>query len=116
MVGQGTAAALAEIRQTYGSTDYTPEITLGESTGTGERLAHFIRDQPQGRPKKLLYLTGDKNRDIVPTILGEAGIELRSLKVYETRGSQTFEDDLEEALKASSTGTILHVLTFKPSS
>lgn len=104
VVGQGTASALEGVRQTYGQTVYTPEIIRGESSGTGERLAHFIRDQPHERPKKLLYLTGDKNKDTVPTILGEAGIELQPLKVYETQGSHTFEQDLDEALKLSSKG------------
>ncbi|KAG5642299.1 hypothetical protein DXG03_003043 [Asterophora parasitica] len=98
VVGQGTAAALSEVQQAYGQTPYTPEELRGESSGTGERLAQFIRDQPE-KPKKLLYLTGDKNRDTVPTILGEAGIELRALKVYETQGSSTFERDLGKAIE-----------------
>ncbi|KAF5375368.1 hypothetical protein D9615_007924 [Tricholomella constricta] len=111
VVGQGTAAALTEVHQTYGQTPYTPEDIRGESSGTGERLAQFIRDQPQGKPKKLLYLTGDKNRDTVPTILGKAGIDLRALKVYETQGSHTFERDLEDALKLASTGSVSYSTT-----
>jgi len=102
-VGPSTASALAQVRQTYGQTRYTPEVIRGQSSGTGERLAQFIRDQPEGRPNKLLYLTGDKNKDTVPSILGEVGIELLSLKVYETQGSRTFQRDLEQALKLPST-------------
>lgn len=98
MVGQGTASALSEIREAYGSTKFTPEIFRGAPSGTGEKLAQFILGQPQERPKKLLYLTGDKNRDTVPRILEEAGIELRSLKVYETQGSTSFEQDLTKAM------------------
>lgn len=105
VVGQATATVLAAIGQIYGHTDYTPSIIRGESSGTGERLAQFIRDQPGEKPKRLLYLTGDKNRDTVPTILREAGIELVSLTVYETQNSHTFEEDLEKALRVSPLGT-----------
>ncbi|GLB44547.1 putative uroporphyrinogen-III synthase HemD [Lyophyllum shimeji] len=103
VVGPGTASVLEEVRRTYGQTPYTPQVICGQSSGTGERLAQFIRDQPEGKPKKLLYLTGDKNKDTVPSILGEAGIELLSLKVYETQGSRTFQRDLEHALGWAST-------------
>ncbi|RDB17610.1 Uroporphyrinogen-III synthase [Hypsizygus marmoreus] len=103
VVGPGTASALASIQETYEHTPYTPYIVRGESSGTSERLARFICSQPQSDvPKKVLYLTGDKNKDTVPTILGEAGIKVIPLKVYETRGSQTFESDLEGVLKGVS--------------
>ncbi|KAK0496486.1 hypothetical protein EDD18DRAFT_1353254 [Armillaria luteobubalina] len=36
------------------------------------RSTHFILAE-QSRPTKLLYLTGDKNRDTLPNILGSAG-------------------------------------------
>ncbi|KAG6908796.1 hypothetical protein DXG01_003243 [Tephrocybe rancida] len=97
VVGQATASALADVRRMYGQTPYTPEIIHGESSGTGERLAQYIRDLPV-KPTRLLLLTGDKNRDTVPSILGDAGIGLQSLKVYETQESRTFEQDLSQAL------------------
>ncbi|KAG6830141.1 hypothetical protein H0H92_002005 [Tricholoma furcatifolium] len=100
VVGQATASALAEVRQTHGQTPYTPEIICGETSGTGERLAQFILDL-HVKPKRLLYLTGDKNRDTVPLMLGKAGIDLYSLKVYETRGSLTFEQDLIQGVTQS---------------
>jgi uroporphyrinogen-III synthase len=46
------------------------------------------------RPAKLLYLTGDKNRDTLPNILTEGGITLEALQVYETVGSPRFEEQL----------------------
>lgn len=111
VVGQATASSLDEARQTYGRTPYSPEVICGESSGTGERLTEFILGLPV-KPKRLLYLTGDKNRETLPSILGEAGIELRSVKVYETRGSRTFEADLEQALSQADTGFVnsLHAL------
>ncbi len=66
----------------------------GESSGTAEQLANFILAE-QPRPTKLLYLTGDKNRDTLPNILGGAGVILHSLKVYETQGSSTFLQQLK---------------------
>lgn len=108
LVGHGTTAALSEVRETCGSTRFTPEIFRGEPSGTGEKLARFILDGPHERPKKLLYLTGDKNRDTLPKILEEAGIELRSLKVYETQGSTSFERDLTKAMKSAPTGSLSH--------
>ncbi|KAG5649969.1 hypothetical protein H0H81_001277 [Sphagnurus paluster] len=100
-VGEATAAVLKQMQQ---GTPYTPQIIRGEASGTGKRLAQFICEQADGKPKKLLYLTGDKNRDTVPTILAQAGVEFRSLKVYETQGSCTFARDLKDALKIASAG------------
>ena len=42
--------------------------------------------------RQLLYLTGDKNRETIPEILGNGGHSLRRLQVYET----TAVDDLVE--------------------
>ncbi|KAK0192074.1 tetrapyrrole biosynthesis, uroporphyrinogen III synthase [Armillaria mellea] len=66
----------------------------GEHSGTAEQLANFILAE-QPCPTKLLYLTGDKNRDTLPNILSGAGISLHSVKVYETQGSSTFSQQLK---------------------
>ncbi|PBK63412.1 tetrapyrrole biosynthesis, uroporphyrinogen III synthase [Armillaria solidipes] len=66
----------------------------GESSGTAEQLANFILAE-QPRPTKLLYLTGDKNCDTLPNILGGAGVVLHFLKVYKTQGSSTFSQQLK---------------------
>ena len=66
-------------------------------------MARFIVDDLSrssgNRAKKLLYLTGDKNRDTLPDILREAGVELVVTKVYETCGSPRFGDDLKALIK-----------------
>jgi uroporphyrinogen-III synthase len=104
-VGQATASALSSIRTTYDYTPYSPGPTLGESSGTGEQLANFIlSSEGRSRPKNVLYLTGDKNRDTVPRILGEAGIVVNPVKVYETKFSSNFAQDLEAALQSVSKG------------
>ncbi len=44
----------------------------------------------QPRPAKLLHLTGDKNCDALPNILGGTGVSLHSPKVDETQCSSKF--------------------------
>lgn len=92
VVGGATAAFLREI--------YPNGQIQGEQTGTAEKLARFIVEDLQGvRPKRLLYLTGNKNRETLPKVLEEAGVELESLHVYETCGSSRFPEELNNALK-----------------
>lgn len=103
VVGQGTAAALAEIQHAH---KCTLDIR-GGSSGTSEHLARFIVDDLRSTSTgKLLYLTGDKNRDVLPTILHENGIELFSLQVYKTQGSPTFEQLLSDAISGPLKGKL----------
>ncbi|KAF9074459.1 tetrapyrrole biosynthesis, uroporphyrinogen III synthase [Rhodocollybia butyracea] len=93
VVGATTAAVLRDIYQSTGQ-------IRGEQTGTAEQLAKFIlEDLPHDRPKCLLYLTGDKNRDTLASALNKDNIDLKSIQVYGTRGSARFPADLSEALK-----------------
>ncbi|KAI0334255.1 tetrapyrrole biosynthesis uroporphyrinogen III synthase [Cubamyces sp. BRFM 1775] len=111
VVGAATASALSAIRAAHPTSSYVPhEIRGGAESGTAEKLAKFILSDlpeapaPEGRT--LLYLTGDKNRDTLPKILGEGGLKLESLQVYATQGSSRFEEDLKAALaEASVEGT-----------
>ena len=104
-VGQATAAALSAIRESFPSSPYVPHDVRGAGeSGTSEKLAHFIvsdlaPSKEKGKGHKLFYLTGDKNRDTLPKILADAGIELDSLQVYATQGSSRFEEDLMNALE-----------------
>jgi len=109
VVGETTAASLAKIKSDY-DTPLTPvDIRGAAGSGTGERLAHFILNDlhpalpPDKGPRsslKLLYLTGDKSRDTLPTILEGSGVSLQHLQVYATRGAQTFGEDLDELLRS----------------
>ncbi|OAX33113.1 tetrapyrrole biosynthesis, uroporphyrinogen III synthase [Rhizopogon vinicolor AM-OR11-026] len=99
-VGEATSTALRDLCET--TPMYSPrDIRGGSDTGTAERLAGFIlKDLPSdGTSRKLLYLTGDKNRDTLPRILESGGVELDSLQVYATQGSSTFPHDLSLALE-----------------
>ena len=71
---------------------------IGEGSGTGEALAKVIIDDQRSRASgvlPLLYLTGDKNRDTLPTLIKAAGFELEPLQVYATRGSPSFSAGIE---------------------
>lgn len=103
-----------------------PELILGaEESGTGERLASFILRHFESsaepattsrRRRKLLYLTGDKNRDTVPRILEDGGVELDTLQVYATSRAPGFQADLERILDVVSDGDgLVWIVLFSPS-
>lgn len=99
-VGEATSVALRNLSEKIPL--YTPrDIRGGSETGTAERLAGFIlKDRPSDESsRKLLYLTGDKNRDTLPRILESAGVALDPLQVYATQGSSMFPRDLSLALE-----------------
>lgn len=98
VVGASTAASLREIYPDF-------DQIRGEHTGTAEQLARFILKDLQGnRPKCLLYLTGDKNRDTLPKILKEGRVDLETLQVYRTCGSTSFPVNLSDALEGLERG------------
>lgn len=101
VVGQATATALEQISEVAGNTALAPrDIRGANETGNAEKLAHFILQDltEDGTPRKLLYLTGDKNRDTLPTILQDGGVNLQPLQVYRTQGSSTFASELQSVL------------------
>ena len=60
---------------------------------------HVRKWRQKLRQQKLLYLTGDKNRDTIPKILSSnkdqsPPIILHPLQVYETRGATDFEKNI----------------------
>ena len=114
VVGEATAKALAAVSEIYGPGPCTPsDIRGGIQTGTSERLAHFIlNDLPEREGNKLLYLTGDKNRDTLPKILAGRCVALESLQVYETRSSSTFAKDLESVVTSTPAGNFGLRLSF----
>lgn len=100
VVGTGTRDALLSISPPPAAT------VLGEESGTGDKLARFIADHyakaagatttPLALP--LLYLVGDKNRDTINRILGEARIQVDRVQVYQTTIADGFETCLEQIL------------------
>jgi uroporphyrinogen-III synthase len=118
VIGEATAAAL--IGETYNLGPLAPRIIRGASeTGTSERLARFIlHDLPASTREgtKLLYLTGDKNQDMLPSIIENERVELDYVKVYETQGSHTFGEDLTRAIRSNhAVGDHWWIVFFAPS-
>ncbi|KAG6377781.1 tetrapyrrole biosynthesis, uroporphyrinogen III synthase [Boletus reticuloceps] len=102
VVGDATAAAASQISTAYPSMVHLApaenQVRGGAEAGTAERLAEFILEEGcEGR--RLLYLTGDKNRETLPGMLAAGGVALDTLEVYGTTGSSTFRDDLQAALE-----------------
>ncbi|KAF8127643.1 tetrapyrrole biosynthesis uroporphyrinogen III synthase [Boletus edulis] len=107
VVGDATAAAASRISTAYPCMVHLVpaenQVRGGAEAGTAERLAEFILEEGcEGR--RLLYLTGDKNRETLPGMLAAGGVALDTLEVYGTTGSSTFRDDLQAALERTLVG------------
>ena len=98
VVGEKSASSLQDISSEFGSVD-----VRGQDSGNAANLANYIladlRDEPHSR---LLYLTGDKNRDTMTQILANSNIKLEPLQVYQTQLSPTFHRRLSLAIESSS--------------
>ena len=105
-MGEATAAALRAIRTLFPHSPHAPRDVRGgggggAESGTSEKLARFVVADLGGGAAgaRLLYLTGDKNRDTLAAVVREAGVALESVQVYATQGSSRFEEDLRGALQ-----------------
>ncbi|KAI6009784.1 tetrapyrrole biosynthesis, uroporphyrinogen III synthase [Pisolithus microcarpus] len=100
VVGEVTAEAARELGKRLPHGLGPTDVRGRSEAGSAEQLARFIlEDGDVSESKKMLYLTGDKNRDTMSRILNQGGVGLEELQVYETRGSSTFAHDLEDALR-----------------
>ncbi|KDQ23769.1 hypothetical protein PLEOSDRAFT_1079082 [Pleurotus ostreatus PC15] len=109
VVGKSTASALREL-------DGAPKDIRGEDSGNAEQLARHILNDTRQISGKLLYLTGDKNRDTLPNILTSNNLILHQLQVYETRGSARFATDLADVLsKGTDDNDLCWIVYFAPS-
>ena len=95
VVGPGTRDAVLRLDPVP-----SPTILGAGLTGSGEKLSFFIVEHFGGEVPELplLYLVGDKNRDTIPRILGDAGIRLVKQQVYETCPAGDVETRLEEII------------------
>jgi uroporphyrinogen-III synthase len=99
---------------------------VGEETGNGDALASFILDDYGSRAvsgrKPLLFLVGEKRRDIIPrTLMDEAlgperRIEVVEREVYETKERESFSPEFETKLKECVDGgaKTIWVIVFSP--
>jgi len=84
---------------------------LGEDAGTGEALAPLIikdystrnavdlKTNREKRRKPLLFLAGEKHRDIIPRMLLAEGLQVDEMVVYSTVERAGFRSELEQRLK-----------------
>lgn len=128
VVGPATSRTLTGLRDTY-----LPKCdVLGQDTGNGEKLAHYILDHYNGTRSRsgtqnspLLFLVGEQRRDIIPkTLMAEdllksERIQVDELIVYETAEMVSFLKDFEAAIKearsAARNDGILWIVVFSPS-
>jgi uroporphyrinogen-III synthase len=97
VVGSKTASLLQQVF----SKTLRPKgcrIEGATESGTAEKLAEYIVRAAGGNRKRLLYLTGDKNRDTLPSKLNGNGgnIDLVPLQVYETCEDSLLSTEIRE--------------------
>ncbi|KAK2462821.1 hypothetical protein APHAL10511_005212 [Amanita phalloides] len=123
VVGNATASALSSLHELFSTTPQqhlvpSPSMIQGQDCGNADNLARFIVQDLEGKndQSKLLYLTGDKNRESLPSILNEASVRFDQLEVYGTQGSSTFKDDLGRIMEDHSQAKDWWIVFFAPSS
>lgn len=108
VVGESTRRALMQMT-TLQPSKFSESLILGATqTGSSESLAQFILDNlpPRRIGEKLLYLTGDKNKDTFRRILTENGVEIEELMVYETKAASDLGERIASIAKEIVNGAI----------
>jgi uroporphyrinogen-III synthase len=126
-VGPATALAITKLHFS---------TIVGADTGNGSALANLIvqsfrRDHSLAKhyhtsledstenhtplPQlPLLFLVGDKRRDIIPKRLAAENIALEELVVYETTIASTFDEELDRVMADTTDGDIEWIVFFSP--
>ena len=97
---------------------------LGEEAGSGEVLAPLIvkgysspraegAENDSGKERKpLLFLVGEKHKDVIPRILRAEGIGVQELVVYRTVERTVFRYDLDIVLERTADAKIRWIIIF----
>ena len=105
VVGPATAASLRVTQEKW-----LPQCrVVGENTGTGKALADLILDdhrtqmsveKTDGKDSvtRMVFLTGERHRDVIPQKLRAAGVGLQEVVVYKTGLRPALVQDLVKAL------------------
>ncbi|KAK0714311.1 tetrapyrrole biosynthesis, uroporphyrinogen III synthase [Apiosordaria backusii] len=114
-VGPATTRALKAVPQ-------VPSLQVfGDHTGNGAILASYILDHYRAWYKEresvpaLLFLVGDKRRDIIPKVLTGAGWQVDEVVIYGTGEMKSFRDDFSQRLKVTADRPRRWVVVFSPS-
>jgi len=100
VVGEATAKTLEKMTVSHPS-KFSKSLIIGaRETGKSESLARFIiNDLPtRSSGRKLLYFTGDKNRDTFHRILTDSKVDVHGLMVYETVEASDLGDKIAEVV------------------
>jgi len=114
-VGPATTRALKAVPQV------PPLQVFGEHTGAGDKLAPFILEHYgewyKGRESKppLLFLVGEKRRDIIPKLLTGAGWRVDEVVIYGTGELESFQEDFARRLADTPSRPKRWVVVFSPS-
>ncbi|KAL1844117.1 hypothetical protein VTJ49DRAFT_4969 [Mycothermus thermophilus] len=114
-VGPATTRALKAVPQV------PPLQVFGEHTGIGDKLAPFIlehygewyKDRDVKPP--LLFLVGEKRRDVIPRVLTGAGLKVDEVVIYGTGELQSFAQDFHRRLEETADRPRRWVVVFSPS-
>lgn len=114
-VGPATTRALKAVPQT------PPLQVFDEHTGVGEKLGPFIlehygewyKDRESKPP--LLFLVGEKRRDIIPKVLTGAGWRVDEVIIYGTGELRSFQENLTRRLEETADCPRRWVVVFSPS-
>jgi uroporphyrinogen-III synthase len=97
---------------TLHSSVFSESLILGATqAGSSESLAQFVLDDLPLRRigGKLLYLTGDKNRDTFRRTMAENSVGMDELMVYETRAANDLGERISSIAKEIANGAISDV-------
>lgn len=118
VVGQATATSLLSLPSEHAPTQ---SQVLGQDSGHADALAEFIATNHTAAKAPLLYLTGDKRRDVIPEALNKANIAFREICVYQTATDPAFASNFTalvdgySATHHTESQTQLWIVLFSPS-
>ncbi len=129
VVGPATERALRAVRdercagcgiyggEGAGSGERLARIMLGEGEGNG---AYNVREREGGRKRPVLFLVGEKRRDVIPRMLMDAAlpegerIQVDEMEVYRTGELEEFEFHFTQALAQINPELVRWVVMFSP--
>jgi uroporphyrinogen-III synthase len=101
VVGAATSRVIEEADAARPELPVPSDVRGAAEAGTGEKLARFVLDDlaEDARGARLLYLTGDKNKETLPEILKDGGVILDTVQAYATQGAASFPEDLRRIVE-----------------
>lgn len=131
VVGPATERALRKVRdercagcgiyggEEAGSGEVLAGIMLGGGKGDGHG-AYNVREGGGGRKKPVLFLVGEKRRDVIPRMLmdlelpEDERIQVDEMEVYRTGELEEFEFHFSQMLAQTKSETVRWVVVFSP--